>query len=160
MPDYPEKGILFRDITPLIGNKWAFNATIDEIASKINKKIDYVAGIEARGFIFAGALACKLDAGVVLIRKKGKLPFKKISEDYDLEYGSESVEMHTDSFPEGSNILIIDDLIATGGTAAAAASLVKRLKGNLSAMVFIIELQELKGIKKLPGINVISLLKY
>lgn len=119
-----------------------------------------MAGIEARGFIFAGALAYKLDAGMILIRKKGKLPFKKISENYDLEYGSESVEMHIDSFPASSNILIIDDLIATGGTALAAESLIRRLKGNISAMVFIIELEELKGRQKFPNTNVISLLKY
>ncbi len=159
IPDYPKKGIIFRDITPLINDSEAFNAVVDELAGRIKAPVDHVAGIEARGFIFAGALAYKLGVGVIPIRKKGKLPFEKISEDYDLEYGSESIEIHTDSLAKGDNVLIVDDLLATGGTARAASSLIRRLNGNVSALAFVIELTDLKGRENLPDVEIISLLK-
>lgn len=160
IPDYPKKGIIFRDITPMINDGEAFSSVVDELAERIDMPVDYVAGIEARGFIFAGALAHKLGVGFIPIRKKGKLPFDKIKEDYDLEYGSESIEIHTDSLAKGKNVVIVDDLLATGGTAKAAASLIRRLNGTVSALAFIIELTDLKGRDNLQNTKVISLLKY
>lgn len=159
--DYPKKGIVFRDITPLIKDKDAFKSCIEEMARLVDKKnIDYVAGIEARGFIFGSALAYRLGKGFVLVRKRGKLPHKIISKNYELEYGSETLEIHKDAIEKGSNVLIADDLLATGGTAKAVAELIEEVGGNVAAIEFLVELTDLKGRAKLSNYDVISLLKY
>ena len=158
--DYPKKGIVFRDITTLIKDPDSFASVVDEMASRAPKGINAVVGIEARGFIFASALAYKLGAGMVPIRKKGKLPAERISESYDLEYGSETVEIHSDAIKGGDRVLIVDDLLATGGTASAARSLIERLGGEVSAFVFVIELKSLRGRDRLGNTPIISLLEY
>jgi adenine phosphoribosyltransferase len=161
IPDYPKKGIMFRDITPLLKDKTVFALCIKEIANKFkDSKIDYVAGIEARGFILGGALACALNAGFVPIRKKGKLPYKKVSIDYELEYNKETMEIHEDAVEKGSSVLIVDDLLATGGTAKAAASLIRSLGAKVIGFAFLVELSELKGIGKLDGGKVFRLVRY
>jgi adenine phosphoribosyltransferase len=161
IPDYPKKGIMFRDITPLLKDKKVFALCIREIADRFkDSKIDYVAGIEARGFILGGALACALNAGFVPIRKKGKLPYKKVSIDYELEYNKETMEIHEDAVEKGSSVLIVDDLLATGGTAKAAASLIRSLGAKVIGFAFLVELSELKGIGKLDGGKVFCLVKY
>ena len=144
--DYPKKGILFRDITTLIKNEKAFAQCIDEIVERVKKyKIDKIAAIESRGFIFASALSYKLDKPLVLMRKKNKLPAERYSVDFELEYGSATLEVHKDSIKEGEKIVIIDDLIATGGTAEAAVKLVQKSKGKVSAFVSVINLYDLGG---------------
>ena len=161
IPDFPRKGILFRDITTLINNKKAFAAAIESLALPFNKaKIDYVAAIESRGFIFGGALAEKLKCGFVPLRKPGKLPAKTYKCEYDLEYGKDALEIHRDAFPKGARVLIFDDLLATGGTALAAANLIKRLKGKIVSMLFLVELTELNGRGKFKKHTVYSLIKY
>lgn len=159
--DYPKKGIIFRDITTLLKDKDSFKACIDELAARANgKDIDYIVGIEARGFVTGSALAHKIGKGFIPIRKKGKLPHKTISRDYALEYGNATLEMHEDAFEKGSNILITDDLLATGGTAKAAAELVEQLGGKVAGIAFLVELEDLKGREKLSNYDVISLIKY
>ncbi len=161
IPDYPKKGILFRDITPLLKDGNAFVTVIGEMANPFREShIDYVAGIEARGFILGGALANELGAGFIPIRKKGKLPSRTISADYDLEYGKGTIEVHEDAVEKGSTVLIVDDLLATGGTAKAAADLMKRLGANIAGFAFLVELTELGGIAKLEGKKVVCLVKY
>ena len=161
IPDFPKPGILFKDITPLLGNPEAFAAAIDLLADKFaNDKIDAVVGIESRGFIIGAALALKMKTGFVPIRKPGKLPYKTIKRSYDLEYGSDSVEIHEDALINGTRVLLVDDLIATGGTARAAADLIKEIGGELVGIAFLVELSFLKGSEKLPGENLFSLLKY
>jgi len=161
IPDFPKKGILFRDITTLLNDKKAFKKSIDELAGLLKgKKIDYIVAAESRGFIFGGALAYKLGCGFIPVRKPGKLPHKTHSYTYSLEYGKDSLEIHQDAFPPNSKILVLDDLLATGGTALALVNLVKKLKGKISAVVFLIELTDLKGINKLKGYPVYSLIKY
>jgi adenine phosphoribosyltransferase len=161
IPDFPKKGILFRDITTLLNDKKAFKKAINELAKPLKgKKIDYIVAAESRGFIFGGALAYKLGCGFVPVRKPGKLPHKTHSYTYSLEYGTDSLEIHQDAFPENSKILVLDDLLATGGTALALVKLAEKLKGKITAVIFLIELTDLKGINKLKKYPVYSLIKY
>ncbi|GAB1401690.1 adenine phosphoribosyltransferase [Elusimicrobiota bacterium] len=159
--DFPSKGIIFKDITPILADINLYNEIIEVLASQYkNKNISKVVGLESRGFIFGISIAQKLGLPFIPIRKKGKLPYKTISTDYQLEYGTASIEIHTDAINEGENILIVDDLLATGGTASAAVELVKKLKGNVIACVFLTELLFLNGKSKLKDIEVFSILKY
>ena len=150
IPNYPKKGILFRDITSLIENTRAFNYALKKMHS-ISKKINHnkIAGIESRGFIFASALAYLNRKPLVLIRKKNKLPGKKISQKFKLEYGTDTIEVHKSSLNKNDKVIIIDDLIATGGTALAAAKLIKKCKSNVSSFIFLIDLFDLQGNEKL-----------
>jgi adenine phosphoribosyltransferase len=150
IPDFPKKGILFRDITSLVENTRAFNFALKEM-HKISKKIDHtkIAGIESRGFIFASALAYLNNKPLVLLRKKNKLPGKKISQKFKLEYGTDTIEVHKSSLNKKDKVIIVDDLIATGGTALASAKLIKKSKANVSAFIFLIDLFDLQGNKKL-----------
>lgn len=150
IPHFPKHGIMFRDITTLLQNSNAFSFVIDEFYERYkDAKVDVVAGIESRGFILGGALAYKLKKGFVPIRKKGKLPYRTESVEYELEYGKDKIEVHTDSIKKGDNVLLVDDLIATGGTALAAAQLIEKLGGVVEECVFVIGLPDLKGIEKL-----------
>jgi len=159
--DYPKKGISFKDITPLLGDAKAFKCAIDKIASTYkDKKIDKVVGIDARGFLLASAVAYKLKAGLAIVRKKGKLPFKTIFSEYDLEYGKDIVEMHEDSIKTKERVIIIDDVLATGGTMEAAVKLVERLSGKIIGISFLIDLTFLKGKEKLKKYKVYSLIDY
>ncbi len=161
VPDFPKKGILFKDITTLLENGELFQKVIDELADHYkSKKIEKVIGIESRGFIFGAALAYKLKAGVIPIRKKGKLPYKTISATYALEYGSDTLEMHEDAVKKGTRVLIVDDLLATGGTARATCDLVSQLGGQVHAVACLIELVSLKGRDKLAGQQLHSVLQY
>jgi len=161
IPDFPRPGILFRDITTLLKDKKAFKVAVDTLASKYkNKKIDIVVAVEARGFILGGVVAYKLGAGFVPVRKKGKLPGKTNSVTYDLEYGTDTLEMHHDAIKPNDKVLIIDDLLATGGTAKAVIDLVKQLQGKVIGIAFLIELTDLKGKEKLKGYPLYSLIKY
>jgi len=155
IPDYPKKGIMFRDITTLLGDAEGFKAAIEQMAAPFaNADVEGVAGIEARGFILGGAIADKLGCGFVPFRKQGKLPWKTIGQEYTLEYGVDIIEMHEDAIDKGERILIVDDLIATGGTAEAAVKLVKRSGGVIVGATFIIDLPELGGSKKLSSLGV------
>jgi len=150
VPDFPIKGILFKDITPILHDGRLFRIAVDAFADRHKgKDIDAVVGIDARGFIFAGAVAYKLGVGFVPVRKKGKLPYKTVVTSYTLEYGSETSEMHIDALKKGDNVIIVDDLLATGGTAMAAATLVKQLGANIAEIDFLIELSFLKGRERL-----------
>lgn len=161
VPDFPKPGILFKDITPLLRNPTAFHKAIDEFARRYKlEEIDVVAGTEARGFIFGAALAYRLGTGFVPIRKKGKLPYHTQEAAYDLEYGSDTVEVHRDAFPKNSRILICDDLLATGGTLAASVGLLEKLGGHIVGIAVLIELTELKGREKIPNSDIFSLIKY
>ena len=163
VPDFPKKGILFLDITTAVKDSMSMQYMIDFLAEKFQgEKIDYVAGIESRGFIFGAALAYKLNAGFIPIRKPNKLPVETIKESYSLEYGTDTIEMHSDALKEGDRVLVIDDLLATGGTAAAACNLVKRVGAEPVAAAFIIELDPLKGREKIEasGVKVVSMLHY
>jgi len=159
--DFPKPGIGFRDITTLLKNPGGFKKSLDQMVESISElEIDLVLGIESRGFIFGAALADRLGVGFDLIRKPGKLPGEVVTESYELEYGTDSIEIHRDSIEEGMNILLIDDLLATGGTMSAALKLVKRFDCNISAILFLIELTFLGGRKRLGSENIISLIKY
>jgi adenine phosphoribosyltransferase len=161
VPDFPKKGILFKDITTLLNNKTALRQTINDLAKLVKgKKVDYILAAESRGFIFGMPLAYKLGAGFVPVRKPGKLPSKTYSATYALEYGTDSLQIHQDAIKPGSSVLIIDDLLATGGTAAAMVELAKKCKGKIIGIAFLIELTFLNGRKKLKSIPVHSLLKY
>ena len=163
VPDFPKPGILFLDITTATKDAKAMNLMIDFLYEKFkDEKIDYVAGIESRGFIFGAPLACKLDAGFVPIRKPNKLPANTIKESYSLEYGTDTIEMHADAVKPGDRVLVIDDLLATGGTAVAACNLVKKVGADVVAAAFIIELDPLKGREKIEanGVKVVSMLNY
>jgi adenine phosphoribosyltransferase len=161
IPDFPKKGILFRDITTLLQNGPEFRRAIDALAEHYDgKKIDQIVAVESRGFIIASPLAYKLNAGIIPVRKKGKLPYKTVETTYELEYGTDTLEMHADAFQPGANILIVDDLLATGGTAKATIDLVEKLKGKVVGICFLIELTDLKGIEKLKGYEVLSIIKY
>ena len=161
VPDFPKAGILFYDITTLIQDPAGFHEAVDSLALPfIGKGIDVVVGIESRGFILGGAVADRLGAGFVPVRKPGKLPSKSVRESYALEYGMDSLEMHADAVGEGQRVLIVDDVIATGGTAKATASLVRQLGGSVHALAFLIELEALKGRNRLAGENVYAVLRY
>ena len=161
IPDFPKKGIIFKDITNLLKNGPVFKRAIDEIARHYSQtKVDAVISIEARGFIIGSALAYRLGSGMVPVRKKGKLPWKVYRKTYDLEYGHDEVEVHQDGILPGQNILIVDDLIATGGTMEAVVKLIKEMKGNIVGAAFLIELTELKGREKIKDIPIFSLIKY
>lgn len=155
IPDHPKPGILFRDVTTLISHGEGFRATINNMTEPFFEKgIEAVVGIEARGFILGGAMADKLGVGFVPVRKKGKLPFDTISQSYQLEYGTDELEMHTDSIREGEKVLIVDDLIATGGTLEAASKLVRNLGGNIIGAAFIVDLPDLGGSSKCESLNI------
>jgi adenine phosphoribosyltransferase len=155
IPDYPKAGIVFRDITTLLGNARAFRRTVDELVQPwAGLKIDKVAGIEARGFILGGAVAHQVSAGFVPIRKKGKLPHKKVSVAYALEYGEDIIEMHADALVAGERVVLVDDLIATGGTAEGAVKLLRQLGANVLAACFVIDLPELGGAERLRKLDV------
>lgn len=161
IPDFPKKGIIFKDITTLLQDKKAFACAIDALADNFrDKRIDLVVAVDARGFILGGAVAHKLGTGFVPVRKKGKLPYKTNSVTYELEYGSDTLEMHDDAVKAGDKILIIDDLLATGGTVKAVADLINKAGGEIIGIGFLIELTFLKGIEKLKGYPVYSLIKY
>lgn len=161
IPDFPKKGILFRDITTLLKEKKAYKLAVDLLVDKFkNKKIDYVVAMEARGFILGGAVAYKLGAGFVPVRKKGKLPYKTVSVTYALEYGTDTLEMHQDAIKPGAKVLILDDLLATGGTACAVAQLVEKFKAEIVGIAFLIELVDLKGREKLKKYPIFSLIKF
>lgn len=151
IPDFPKPGIQFRDITTLLLDPWGFSQSIERLAARISARPDLVAGIEARGFIVAAALAQRLGAGVLLVRKDGKLPGATIAEDYVLEYGSDRLAIHVDACAPGAKVLIADDLIATGGTALAAARLVRRAGASVTGAAFIIDLPDLGGADLLRG---------
>ena len=151
VPDFPREGIVFKDITTVLRDHEAFKHSVDLLAKHFEKqKIDYIAGIEARGFIFGSALAYKLGIGFIPIRKPGKLPSKTERISYDLEYGKDSLEIHIDAIEPGKRVLIVDDLLATGGTAEAAIKLVKKIGGVIIGIAFVVELEFLKGREKLP----------
>lgn len=159
--NFPKEGIIFRDITTALKEPDTLKLMIDYLCNQFKDvKIDYVAGIESRGFIFGMPMAYKLNAGFVPIRKPKKLPAETISQSYDLEYGSDTIEIHKDAIPEGANVLIVDDLLATGGTAEAACKLINKTGGNLVGIAFLIELEALNGRNKLDCKNVVSMLKY
>ena len=161
IPDFPIPGVLFRDITPILANPKLFKAAIDVLCARHKgKKIDAVAAVDARGFIFGGAVACALKAGFIPIRKKGKLPFTTLEESYQLEYGSASLSMHTDALKPGDTVLLVDDLLATGGTAAASASLIDKLGARIEEIVFLIELASLKGREKISKYPVYSAITF
>ena len=161
VPDFPKKGILFYDITTLLRDKTGFARLIDLFSEHyIGKHIDLILGMEARGFIFGPALAYRLNAGFVPVRKPGKLPAATYRVEYELEYGSNALEIHKDAIEPGQKVLIVDDLLATGGTAVATAKLVSSLGGEIAGMAFVVELDFLKGREKLAGYEVFSLLHY
>lgn len=161
VPDFPKPGILFYDITTLLAEPEGFKATIDSLAAPHKGQgIDVVVGIESRGFILGAAVAHAIGAGFVPIRKPGKLPSKALRETYALEYGTDALEIHVDAVVSGARVLIVDDVLATGGTAAAATKLVRAIGGDLVGLAFLIELQFLEGRAKLPGETVMSALQY
>ncbi|MCE3280737.1 MAG: adenine phosphoribosyltransferase [Bacteroidetes bacterium] len=163
VPDFPKPGILFKDITPILHDHKLCSEIVDAFAEKLSEsKPDAIVGIESRGFLFGFALANKLQIPFILVRKAGKLPYKKIAFEYSLEYGTAKVEMHEDEIKKGWNVLIHDDLLATGGTAEAAAKLIQMQGGNVSGFAFLVELEFLKGTEKLQQYskNSISLVRY
>ena len=161
IPDFPKKGIIFKDITTLLQDAKSFARMIDMIANRyIGQQIDKVVGVEARGFLIGAALAYRLGAGVVLVRKPGKLPAETFSKTYDLEYGTDTLEIHTDAIKKGEKILIADDLLATGGTMAAVVDMVSQMGGDIVECCFMTELTFLDGRKKLPEGKVYSLLEF
>jgi adenine phosphoribosyltransferase len=160
IPDFPQPGILFHDITPVIADARAFAALVDRIAEPWLGKIDMIVGIESRGFIIGAPVAYRLGVGLTIARKPGKLPFRTITESYELEYGSASLHMHDDSLAGKSRVLIVDDLLATGGTALATIALVKRLGGNVAGCAFMIELTALGGRQRLEPVQSQALIAY
>ena len=161
IPDFPKPGILFYDITTLLKDKVGFTTLVDRLSEQyVGRNVDLVLGMEARGFIFAPALAYRLNAGFVPVRKKGKLPAETVCFNYALEYGTNSLEMHKDAIQKGQRVLIVDDLLATGGTAEATAKLAESLGAQIAGLGFVVELDFLKGREKLKGYDVMSLLHY
>jgi adenine phosphoribosyltransferase len=160
VPDFPKEGILFKDITTLIKDPQAFKEAVDMLAEHyVGQEIDLVVAVEARGYIFGAPVAYQLGAGFVPVRKVGKLPAATVREEYDLEYGTDAVEMHRDAIERGQKVLIVDDLIATGGSAAATARLVETLGGEVVGIAFLIELEFLHGLDKLEGYDVFTLIQ-
>jgi len=161
IPDFPIPGILFRDITPVLKDKQGFRAAIDLFVERFSGRgIDHVVGIEARGYIFAAPLAYAIGAGFIPVRKPGKLPHHKLSEEYALEYGTNSLEIHSDALTPGERVLVVDDLLATGGTAAATGRLLERLGAKVEAFAFLVELAGLNGRQALPGADVVAFVTY
>ena len=161
IPDWPIKGVIFRDITTLLEDPRAFKAICSIFYNRyVDQKVDKIIGIDARGFLFGSVLAYELDVGFVPIRKKGKLPYKTISESYTLEYGEETIEIHEDAITRGDRVVIIDDLMATGGTIAASAALVEKLGGDILECAFVIELPDLKGREKLGNRNLFAIIEF
>ncbi len=161
IPDFPKEGIIFKDITPVLQDADLFQSAIDIFADRyMGKDISKVIGIEARGFLFASALAYRIKCGVVPVRKPGKLPYKTERASYELEYGEDSVEIHRDAVSEGENVIVIDDLLATGGTMSATLDLVERLGGRIVEVAFLIELEFLNGRERLEGKDIFSVLKF
>lgn len=161
IPDFPIEGILFRDITPLLADKDALTAAIKVLAEPyIGKGIEYVAAVEARGFIFGSAVAEALGAGFIPIRKPGKLPYETESVTYDLEYGTDTVQVHTDAVPKGAKVIMVDDLLATGGTMAAACELMEKIGADITGLTFLIELSGLNGREKLGGYPIFTAITY
>ena len=159
--DYPKEGILFRDITTLLKDKDAFKLAIDKMAEQVkDKKVDLIVGAESRGFLIGSALAYKMNCGFIPVRKRGKLPYKTISEEYALEYGTDTLYMHEDAIKKGDNVLVVDDLIATGGTALAMIKMVEKLGGNVIGSSFLIELEELNGRKEIEKYPINILIRY
>ena len=161
VPDFPKPGILFKDITTLVSNAQGLKQSVDALAEPfIGKGIDLVLGVESRGFIFASVLAYKLGAGMTIVRKPGKLPAQTVQETYELEYGTDTLEMHADAIQKGQKVLIVDDLLATGGTVEAVAKLVEKVGGDIVALAFVVELDFLHGRDKLNGYNIHSLVHF
>ncbi len=161
IPDWPKEGILFRDITPLLLNPKAFAEAVHALCADFTEvDIEYVAAVEARGFIFGSAVAEKLGAGFVPIRKKGKLPWQTESVSYDLEYGTDTLEVHSDAIESGGKVLMVDDLLATGGTMAAACELIEKIGGKVAGIAFLIELAGLQGREKIADYKVVSIISY
>lgn len=160
IPDYPKKGVIFRDVTTLLKEGQDFKEAIDKMAEKIEYEIDKVIGIEARGFIVGAPLAYKLSKGFIPIRKPGKLPCEKISVEYDLEYGTDSIEMHVDGIKKGEKVVIVDDLLATGGTSQAAIKLLESLGAEVAGLLFLMELDDINGRQKLKNYRVDSIIHY
>src|SRR4030042_1815886 len=161
IPDWPKKGILFRDITPLLADPIAFAAAVDALCADFTDAgIEYVAAVEARGFIFGSAVAEKLGVGFVPIRKKGKLPWRTESISYDLEYGTDTLEGHLDAVENGGKVLMVDDLLATGGTMAAACKLIEKIGGKAAGIVFLVELADLRGREKIADYKGTSIISY
>lgn len=161
IPDFPKEGILFKDITPLLKDKDAFQSAIDAIVEIYkNVDIDYVVGIEARGFIIGTPMAYALDKGFIPVRKPNKLPYDKITASYDLEYGSSELEIHSDAIEEGDKILLVDDLLATGGTTRASVDLIEELGGDIVGIAFLLELIDLKGREKIDEYDIFTLLQH
>ena len=163
IPDFPKKGIVFKDITPLLADAAAFGKTINTLKERYSEKqVDTIVGVEARGFIFASALAYALNAGTTMVRKPGKLPYKTYQETYSLEYGNDTIEIHQDAFQEGERIVLIDDVLATGGTLAATLNLIRKNFKNveIEEVAFLIELDFLNGREKLKGIPIHSLIHF
>lgn len=163
IPDFPEPGIIFRDVTPLLKNKEVYHQTIAAFkkwVDSLSVKVDVVAGPEARGFIFGCPVAYEIGAGFVPVRKPGKLPRETVSEEYALEYGTNEIQIHADSIQPGENVIIVDDLLATGGTVEATVKLIEKLGGKVVGIAFLIELEALKGREKLNGYEVCSLVTY
>ncbi|MFO7815746.1 MAG: adenine phosphoribosyltransferase [Halanaerobiales bacterium] len=161
IPDFPKEGILFKDITPLLKDKDAFQSAIDAIVEVYkNVDIDYVVGIEARGFIIGTPMAYALDKGFIPVRKPNKLPYDKITASYDLEYGSSELEIHSDAIEEGDKILLVDDLLATGGTTRASVDLIEELGGDIVGIAFLLELIDLNGREKIDEYDIFTLLQH
>ena len=161
VPDFPKKGIVFKDITPLLGDKEALRQALSALSERfMDHGITKVVGIESRGYIFAPAIALSLGAGFVPVRKPGKLPWRTVAEDYTLEYGQDRLEMHADALAPGDKVLIVDDLLATGGTASAARRLAERLEARVVGAGFLVELKFLEGRARLPQVEVVSLIEF
>jgi adenine phosphoribosyltransferase len=160
VPDFPKPGIMFRDFTPLIADARGFAAVVDQLAQPYLGKVDAVVGIESRGFIVGAPVAYRLGVGLAIARKPGKLPYECVDQSYDLEYGSASLQMHQDALTGKGRVLLVDDLLATGGTAAAAIQLIQKIGGNVIGCAFVVELDALKGRERLAPVNCFSLIHY
>jgi adenine phosphoribosyltransferase len=160
VPNFPKPGIMFRDITPLLANGPVWRETVDQLATRYRGKVDVILGVESRGFLLGSAMAYAMECGIAVVRKPNKLPAATFNASYSLEYGTDTLEIHQDAFVPGSRVLVVDDLLATGGTAAAAISLVRQLRGEVVASAFIIELTFLPGRQRLAPYEVYSLIQY